>query len=316
MTGRAKFPDDRFVKPDMPVHWIRRFSPFFYLMTAPLCWAGNVVLARGIHEQIPPVAFAFWRWTTAFCLLLPFGYRFLRRDWHTAGRYWKTLIFLSVTGIAGFNTLLYKAVHTTTAVNSALIQTAMPAVIILISLVVFRESVTVVQIAGAILCMIGATWVVVRGEWFQIFSIEWVQGDVLMMMAVVLYAFYSTFLRNRPPIHPVSFMLLTFFLGLSGLFPLYLWERFVIGPFPVDMGILASILYVAVFPSIVAYFCWNRGIELIGANRGGLFINLIPIFASILAVFWLGERLQAYHAMGMLLIFSGMLLFNRKPKRQ
>jgi drug/metabolite transporter (DMT)-like permease len=317
LTGRAKTPDRLPVKPDMPahrMHRIRRLAPFLYLVTAPLCWSGNVVLARGIHEQIPPVALAFWRWSVALCLLAPLGYRYARQDWPVAVRYWKIMLFLSLTGIAGFNTLLYKAVHTTTAVNSALIQTAMPAVIILISLALFRERVTAAQIAGAVLCIIGATWVVVRGEWVTLLALEFVQGDVLMMLAVILYAFYSTFLRKRPPIHPVSFMLFTFFLGLLGLFPIYLWERVTVGPFPLRIGVVSSIVYVAVFPSIVAYFCWNRGIERLGANRGGLFINLIPVFASIFAVFWLGETLQAFHAAGMLLIFSGMLLFNRKTK--
>jgi len=286
-----------------------------YLAAAPLCWAGNIVLARGIHEQIPPVAFAFWRWTLAFCLLLPFGFRHLRQDWRTVLHHWKVMGFLSLTGIAGFNTLLYKAVHTTTAINGALIQTAMPAVILVISAIRFRERVTLLQVLGAAMCMVGAAWVVLRGDLSALLILDFAQGDVLMAIAVILYALYSVFLKQRPLVHPVSFIMFTFFLGMGGLMPLYVWEYLATGPFLLRPGVVLGILYVAVFPSIAAYFCWNRGIELMGANRGGLFINLIPVFASFFAVLWLGESLMPFHGIGMLLIFFGMLLFNRKGRR-
>jgi drug/metabolite transporter (DMT)-like permease len=132
-----------------------------------------------------------------------------------------------------------------------------------------------------------------------------------MLVAVLLYALYSVFLRRRPPMHILSFLIYTFALGALGLLPLYLWELSYRPAFTLNFEVVASILYFATFPSIVAFFCWNRGVELIGANRAGLFINLIPVFASILAIIWLGEFLKAYHLIGMLLIFAGMILFNR-----
>jgi drug/metabolite transporter (DMT)-like permease len=132
-----------------------------------------------------------------------------------------------------------------------------------------------------------------------------------MLAAVVLYALYSAFLKRRPPIHPFSFLLYTFALGALGLLPLYLLELMNSPSFVLNIEVVASILYVAAFPSIVAFFCWNRGVEEIGANRAGLFINFIPVFASIMAIIWLGESLRAFHLIGMLLIFSGMVLFNR-----
>jgi drug/metabolite transporter (DMT)-like permease len=131
-------------------------------------------------------------------------------------------------------------------------------------------------------------------------------------VAVVLYALYSAFLRRRPSIHPMSFLIWTFGLGVLGLVPLYLAELFLRGGFVLDRDVALSILYVSTFPSIVAYFCWNRGIDMIGPNRGGLFINLLPVFASGLAVAFLGESLRGYHVAGMALIFTGMVLFNRK----
>jgi drug/metabolite transporter (DMT)-like permease len=121
-------------------------------------------------------------------------------------------------------------------------------------------------------------------------------------------------LRKRPGIHPLSFVTCTFGVGVIGLLPLYIWELGRVGPFEPTRDIILGILYVALFPSIVAYLCWNRGIELLGANRGGLFINLIPVFASIMAVAWLGESLKIFHVAGMALILGGMVMFNRKKR--
>ncbi len=288
------------------------WRPYLLLAVAPLCWASNIVLARGVIDIIPPVSLAFWRWTIAAMLLVPFAHPHVRRDWPLFIRHWKIILFLSLVGISGFNTLLYVAVHTTTAINGALIQTTMPAVIILISLLAFKEKVTRLQSLGVALCILGAGLVVLRGSFLTILDLSFVEGDLLMLVAVLLYAFYSAFLRRRPSMHPLSFLIYTFVLGAVGLLPLYLWELHDRPAFELNVAVAASILYLAAFPSIVAFFCWNRGVGMIGANRAGLFINFIPVFASIMAIIWLGESLRAFHLIGMLLIFGGMVLFNRK----
>jgi drug/metabolite transporter (DMT)-like permease len=285
--------------------------PYLLLAIAPLCWASNAVLARGVVHIIPPVNLAFWRWTIASLLLWPFAHQHAKRDWPLLTQNWKTMCFLSVVGITGFNTLLYIAVQTTTAINAALIQTTMPAVIILITWVGFKEKVTWLQSLGVGLCVLGGCLVVLRGRFSTFFDLSFVQGDLLMLVAVLLYALYSVFLRRRPPMHPLSFLIYTFSMGALGLLPFYIWELSCRGAFSLNISTAFSLFYLALFPSIVAFFCWNRGVESIGANRAGLFINLIPVFASILAIIWLGESLKAFHMFGMLLIFSGMILFNR-----
>jgi drug/metabolite transporter (DMT)-like permease len=284
-------------------------APYLILSVAPLCWAGNIVLARGVAELIPPVAFAFWRWTLAFALILPFTLRQLARDRREIGRRWKMMFLLSLLGISSFNTLLYTAVHTTTAINGALIQSIMPAVIVLLSLMLYREKIASRQLAGVVLCILGAALIVLRGDLKTLLAMSFVQGDLLMVIAVSVYGLYSVLLRRRPAIHPLSFLTATFALGAAGLFPAYLAELAVTGPFAPGRDIVLSILYVAVFPSIVAYFCWNKGVELVGPNRAGLFINLIPAFASLLSVGLLGESIQLYHIGGMGLIAGGMALF-------
>ncbi len=286
--------------------------PYAMLLMPPLCWGGNAVVARGVVDVVPPVSLAFWRWVLAFAILLPFTLRHVKRDWSAAMKSWKWLVLLSFLGVSCFNSMLYTAAHTTTAINVSLMQTAMPAMIILISWVVFRERISTVQFAGVVISMVGACIVVVHGRWEVLVSMNLVEGDVLMLAAVFIYALYSALLRKRPPIHPLSLLIFTFAWGVLMLLPLYIWELVVVGPFSVTLAALMSILYVAVFPSIVAYFCWNRGIDLIGANRAGLFTYLVPVFASMLAIFFLGETLHGYHLMGMALILVGMVIFNRR----
>jgi drug/metabolite transporter (DMT)-like permease len=276
-----------------------------------LCWAGNIVLGKGVANLIPPVALAFWCWAVAFLILLPLTWPYVKRDLHTAFAGWKMICLLAFFGVTTFNTLLYLSVHTTTAINVALIQTTMPAVIIIMSLIVYSERITWLQTAGVMLCMTGAGVVVLKGSWRALVDMALVQGDLVMLLAVVFYASYSALLPKRPNIHPFSFLTYAFGVGCLGLLPVYIWEWVSVGAFAVTPKTLGSIAYVEVFPSIVAYFCWNQGVAVIGANRTSLFINLIPIFTAILAILFLGESLKIYHLAGMGLILIGFTLFNR-----
>lgn len=301
--------------PPPPTPPRRRYAalgPYFLLTIPPLCWAGNAVVARGIATIVPPISLAFWRWAVAFAILFIFTRRQVKQDWQTALQSWKWMLVLSFLGVTCFNTLLYTAAHSTTAINIALMQITMPAMIILISLVLFRERISPIQLTGVMLSIGGAFVILLRGKWQTLLSMSFVIGDVLMLVAVLCYAFYSVLLRKRPAIHPLSFLTITFGWGTAILLPLYLYELFTVGTFAIGYISVLNILYIAVFPSIVAYFCWNRGIELIGANRAGLFINLTPVFASVLAILLLDEVLRGYHVIGLGLVFAGMVIFNNE----
>ncbi len=291
---------------------MKKPSPFIYLLLIlpPLFWAGNSVLARGIADLIPPASMSFWRWTIALAILLPFTWRQTRKDWPKIKASWKIVFLIGLFGIASFNTLLYTAAHTTTALNIALTQSVMPVIIVVFSFLLFRDRISRFQFFAITLCMLGAGYIIIHGEWQRLLQLEFVVGDLLMLLAVCLYALYSVLLRKRPEIHPLSFLTSTFTVGAVLLLPLYLWEVQISPPLELTQPVIISLLYVAFCPSILAYLCWNKGIHEIGANRAGLYINLVPLFASLLAIVFLGERFQGYHLVGGVLIACGLLLFN------
>ncbi len=293
----------------------KRLGIYLLLILPPLFWAGNSVLARGIVDLIPPVTISFWRWVLALAILLPFTWKQTLRDLPEIKKNWKIIFLLGLFGIASFNTLLYTAAHTTTALNSALTQAVMPVIIVIISFVLFRDRITMLQFFAITLCMAGAGYVITRGDWHRFLQFEFVIGDLIMLFAVCLYGLHSVLLRKRPNIRPMSFLTSTFAVGVILLLPLYLWERQTVPALELTQPVIFSLLYVAFCPSILAYLFWNRGILEIGANRAGLYINLIPLFASLLAVIFLGERFESYHLVGIIMITCGLLLFNFKALR-
>ncbi len=288
----------------------KKLGIYLLLILPPLFWAGNAVLARGIADLIPPVAMSFWRWALALGILLPFTWKQTCRDWPQIKKGWKIIFLLGLLGIASFNTLLYAAAHSTTAINIALTQSVMPVIIVVISFLLFRDRITPLQVFAIILCTIGAGYIVIRGDLQRLLQLEFVRGDLIMLLAVSLYGLYSVLLRKRPAISPMSFLTTTFAVGVILLLPLYLWEYQSVPPLQLNLTVVVSLLYVAFCPSILAYLFWNRGIHEVGANQAGLYINLIPLFTSLLAVVFLGEHFQNYHIVGIVLIASGLLMFN------
>lgn len=291
-------------------------SAYILLLLPPLFWAGNVVLARGIIDMIQPATMSFWRWAIALLLLMPFTWKHVRDDWSKALEGWKVLTLAAFVGIAGFNLILYTAAHTTTALNCALMQAAMPAAIILVSYLINREKILRRQALGTVLCMAGALFIILRGNVGTLIELQFAEGDLLMLLGIFFYALYTVLVNKRPQIHPLSFLTLIIAVGVVFLLPLYLLEQQVSAPLELTRDVILSVGYVAIFPSILAYLCWNYGIGRLGANRAGLYVNLVPLFASLMAIAILGELLQGYHLLGMMFIFGGIVMFNLPPSEK
>ncbi len=292
-----------------PAHGRSFFDrPYLLLSLTSLFWAINIVLGRFIAGTIPPVILSEIRWACAALIALPFAWDHLRRDWPLIRHTLPMMLLLSLTGIATYNTLAYTGLQYTEAINALLMQSAGPLLIALWSLVLFRDRLTAGQLLGILTSLFGVLVIILRGDPAALLSLHLNPGDLWMLVALVVYGLYAASLRRRPPIHPISFLAFTMAAGAIMLFPAAVIE-FTAGrrihPTPAAFAVFA---YVAVFPSLLAYLFFNRGVELIGANRAGPFFHLMPVFGSVIAIVFLGERPQAFHAVGYALIIGGIFI--------
>jgi drug/metabolite transporter (DMT)-like permease len=285
------------------------------LALANLLWAGNIVLARGLGGAVPPVALAYWRWTGAFLLALPFAWSRLRGDAPLLLRHWRMMLLFSATGIASYNTLSYIALTRTTALNVLLLQSAAPLVILVWAFLLFGDRPSLRQTAGVAISLAGVATIAARGSPSVLVHLRLNPGDAIVVLALCIYSIYCVIFRHRPAVHPLSFLVAAMGIGSCMILPFYLWELF--SGAHITGGAVAwfGLGYVAVFPSFVAYLLFNRGIELIGPGLAGQSMHLMPLFGSVLAVLCLGERFQLYHATGIALIGAGILLASLRAAR-
>ena len=287
-------------------------SAWGLLAAANLFWAGNIVLARGLAGQVPPVALAYWRWTGAFILAVGFAWPRLKVDGPVMMRHWKMMLVLSATGIASYNTMSYIGLNSTTALNVLLLQSATPLVIIIWAFLLFRETPTLRQVAGVLVSLLGVAAIAGHGSLAMLAHLQLNHGDVWVLAALIIYAFYCVTLRKRPAVHPFSFLVAAMGIGSCMMLPFMLWEFAAGARIHGGPTSWLAIAYTAVLPSFVAYLFFNRGIELIGSGAAGQSMHLMPLFGSILAVLFLHEQFQIYHAAGIAMIASGIVLASIK----
>ena len=282
--------------------------PYLLLCLTFLFWAGNIVVGRAVAGEVPPIALAFWRWVLGFALLLPFVWRSLGLDLRVFLAAPGIVIALSFFGVGLFNTLLYIGLTETTAVNASLIQPLMPVVVILLSFLFFRDRIRPLQALGLVLSFTGAMLVVARGDIGVLTAFRPNIGDLWVFAGLVAYGLYAVWLRRKPAMSPLGFVAISFLLGAVMLLPAYLVELSAGFAVPLTFNAGIAVLYVAIFPSILAFLFFNRGVELVGANRVAMFFPLLPMFGSTMAVLFLGESVAWYHGAGAVLILGGIVL--------
>jgi drug/metabolite transporter (DMT)-like permease len=284
-------------------------APYVLLFLTVLFWSGNFIVGRWIGGTVPPIAMAFWRWAFALVLVLSIGgWQHFRRDMPVLMKQWPLIVVLSIFGVASFNTLVYIGLHSTTAINALMLQSVIPMVIILCSFVMFHEKIRAGQAWGIALSFFGVTVIATQGSPGDLFDLALNPGDVWVLAAVLSYSLYSVLLRRRPAVHPFSFLVATFAIGDLCLLPLYLWEH--ANGARIDLGLPAvlAIGYVALFPGFFSYLFFNRGVDLVGANKAGQFIHLMPALGSVMAIALLGESFQVFHIAGIALIGLGITI--------
>jgi drug/metabolite transporter (DMT)-like permease len=298
-----------------PGGWLAN-QPYLLLGITALCWAGNAIVGRLAAGHIPPVTLSFLRWSFAFLIILPFAWKHLMRDWGAIRARLGTMIVLSVTGIGGFNTLQYWALEHTQALNTLLLQSAGPLFVAVWSLILLGVRLTLAQAGGIALSLTGVLVILLHGDLTALTDIEFNRGDIIFTVALAIFGLYSVLSLKRPDINGLSFVGFTFGCGAAFLIPLLIWELFSRPVMQLDTTNLLTLFYVAVFPSTLAYLCFNRGVQLIGANRAAPFFHVVPVFGSAMAMVFLGERPQLFHIVGFALVLTGVFVASRKPRMQ
>lgn len=288
---------------------------YVLMVIAALVWASNIIVGRGIHDLVPPIGLNFWRWVPTVPILLALAWPHLREDWPVVRSQWRWMFLLAALAISGFNTFIYLGLERTTAVNALLINSSRPAIIVLLSFLLFQVSVRNTILIGLICGLLGTVVIILRGDLFRISEFIFNSGDLWVFAATVTWALYTVLLPKRPSIHPASFMAFAVIFGLLQLLPLYIWETLTIEAFPFTGDTVVAILFLALFSSIIAHLSYNRVVELLGANRAGIISYLILSFGVLMAIILLGEVFERYHAVGLVLLVTASWLVARPTSR-
>ena len=294
----------------------RHTQAFLLLGLVMVLWAGNSIVARAVRHDIAPFTLAFLRWAGATLAVAPFAVRPLIRDWPAIRRGWRPLLFLGLMGIGAFNGLLYSGLQYTTATNALLLQAAIPAAMVLCDRLFFGVRSNAWQIVGVSASMLGVAAIVFEGDPAAALRLHFGFGDALILVSVVVWALYTVFLRVRPAISPTSFIAVTFSIGVLTMGPLAAMELRAGETIAWSGPIVAAILYVALLPSLLSYFLYNHATAVVGPASAGQAITLMPLFGAFIAAALLGERLQAFHVVGMAFILAGIALALVALRRQ
>lgn len=282
-------------------------SPYLLLSLSALFWALNQVFGRGLRDEIPPMAFAFWRWAIAMTVLMPFALPHVMRQLPVIKAAWKPVLAMGLLGTAFHNALQYVGLQYTTATNGLLLNSCVPIMVIAFSWLFLRLTLTAVQRIGVLLSFVGVICIIVRGDLAVLKQLALNRGDIWILIGLLFWSVYTICLRWRPQaLHPIGFLWVIGIVGLVGLTPFYLYElgsgRHLIAT-PQSIAVL---FYTGIFPSLVAFVFWNHGVKQVGPNQASLFLHLMPVFGALMSMAFLDERLYFFHLIGIGLIFAGI----------
>ena len=286
-------------------------SPYLLLALASLCWSGNHIIGRAASGEVPPIGISTARWLIPALLLWPFARAHVKRDWPLMRAHWGIMLWLGLTGGALFSALQYIGLQHTSAVNVSVLNSLVPVLILAAAAVVFGDRIAPAQLIGIAISLAGVLVVITRGSLDTLRHLSFNWADLLIVVNMAMFAIYAAYLRLRPHIHWLSFMFALSAMSAAMTLPFAIWEAAAGVTFQPTLLTAVAVIYVALFPSIVAFAAWNRGVELIGAARAGPFLHLVPIFTAVLSITLLGEPLLAFHLIGFGTILAGVWLASR-----
>ena len=289
-----------------------RATAFTLLALANLFWAGNWVIGRALRDSLDPLTLNFYRWLIVVLVLAPFAWPALRAHRALLLRHARWLFVLALTGVVVFQLLIYTGLRTTTTVNAVLLNSSSPLFMVVCSWLIERERATRGQILGMLVSLGGILIILARGELERLAQVEFHLGDAWILLAMAMWGIYSVLLKRKPP--ELGGVLLLFAVSVAGLalmLPFYLWLA-INSPAPaVGPATVTAVFYIALAASIGSFICWNQGVAVVGANAAGVTMHLLPAFGTILAILFLGETFQAFHAAGIATILIGVVVATR-----
>ena len=281
-------------------------NAYLLLALASLCWSGNHLMGRAIAGHVPPLTISTLRWLLAAVVLYPFVRQHLRRDWPVIRSHFGVLVYLSLIGGALFGALQFVGLQLTTALNVSVMNSLAPLFMAAAGAAMFRDRLTGGQLAGIVISLVGVLAIITQLDPAVLAHLTFNTGDLIILFNMLLWGVYSASLRWRPPIHPLSFMFMFALISGVAMLPAFAWEYstgFVLQP---TVLTFSAIVLVTLSSTIAAFMFWTRGLELIGPNRAGVFLHLIPIYSALLTGALLGEPLRSYHVVGFALILAGV----------
>jgi drug/metabolite transporter (DMT)-like permease len=289
-----------------------RAFPYLLLLIAAASFGGNWVAARLVNFEVAPFALSFWRWAIAAAILFPFALAQLREDAPLIRRHVLKLFVFGAVGAGGFTLLGYWGVSYTTAINATLLNSSLPLFVVPLSWALLGLTVSGRQLVGLALSFAGVASIVSGGNLQTFARLTLNPGDFLILGGAFLWAVYTVTLKWRPPLHALSFLFTTIASAAAVSLPFYAWEMWSGTTMTATPTAVAVIAYLAIFPSIVAYICWNHAVAALGPNIVGFFNPVIPVFGIVFAVIFLGEPLRIYHLTGFGLVLGGVVLTSRR----
>jgi len=280
------------------------------MLLPPLFWAGNFVVGRAVADQAAPIGLSFWRWFLATLILLPFVIKPMWQYRHIIKQHFWPLFILGVLSISSFNSLAYISLQYTTATNATLLNSFIPIFILIISGLFLKEKISYIQVLGVIVSLLGVVVILTRLDRAVIATLEINKGDLWMLLAALDWALYSILLKYLRPtaLPPLPLLGVMMIIGTLVLIPVLMINPFDEEPIRWTPEMIKAIAYIAIFPSIISYLAWNYGIQKLGAAIGGQYIHLMPLFGALMAVIFLGEKIQLYHLVGAACIALGLWL--------
>ncbi len=292
----------------------KNYLAYLFLILATLFWSGNFIVGKfATLFQIPPLTLNVFRWIAVWFILIPFTYKEIYNNLPYIKKNWLVISFMGVITISTFNSVVYFALNYTQVINAVLMLAAIPAATIVLSSLMKIEKTNIYQLLGLLLSIIGIGSIISNGDIQTIISLSFNRGDLWMLVCVITWSLYSTLLKKyKFNFSQFTLIQLMVSVGILFLIPQFFYEKSIGLEIYYNKAFFLILFYVVVFPAIAAYYCWQKGIEIIGPNRSTMFIQLMPLFSAVMAIIIFKEKFELYHFAGAIFILTGIYLSNRK----